>query len=179
MEQSTVASAFSFNFPAGAIDAWYRDVDGNISTSHFRTEAGRSVFEMRPRYPIYGGWKFSWMHGYEVPQTFTSKNGLVQQTKPGQYLLRAKVYDGLKNVPVDKFTLEVVLPEGATDIKVNLPFTPDTSSETRTYSYFDTVGKPTFIYTKKRFTDEMWNEFTVNILPLVVEIELTPALATR
>lgn len=169
MESSTVANTFTFVWPAGAIDAWYRDVDGNISTSHFRTEASRSVFEMRSRYPIYGGWKFSWMHGYEVPQSFKSKDGLVRvDSKTGKYVLKAKAYEGLKNLPIDKFVVEIVMPEGATDIKIDLPFIADGKEESISYSYFDTVGKPTYRFTKNRFVDEMSGDITVGFVGLAI-----------
>jgi len=168
MGSSTVANQLLFVFPAGAVDAWYRDVDGNISTSHFRTEATRSIMEMKPRYPIYGGWKFSWSHGYEVPQTFQGR-GIVQlDSKTGKYVLKAKVHEGLKNVPVEKWELEIILPEGATDVQVALPFKAESEEVKTTYSYFDTIGKPTFLYRKKNLVDDAWTDKEV-----VVSCELS------
>ncbi|KAI9001853.1 Ribophorin I-domain-containing protein [Hyaloraphidium curvatum] len=156
-----VASGFKLFWPAGARDPWYRDVDGNVSTSHFRNEASHSVFEMRPRYPIYGGWKFSWSHGYEVPMSSGREPLVKYDSSQGRYVLKARVYEGLKNVPADKLTLEVILPEGASDIKVFLPFEADSENDKTTYSYFDSIGRPTRVFVKKRFVDEMWSEFIV------------------
>jgi hypothetical protein len=50
--QTKNAKGSSFNnlvaiFPPGASDVYYRDVIGNISTSHVRSEKGRTVLEVR------------------------------------------------------------------------------------------------------------------------------------
>ena len=45
----------------------YRDEIGNISTSNLY-ETDESVdFEIRPRYPLFGGWKTSYYIGYNLP----------------------------------------------------------------------------------------------------------------
>ena len=57
--------------------------------------------------------------------------------------MQAPVLQSLPQTPVDELTLKVVLPEGATNILLPLPFPYDTHVENRTYTYLDTIGRPT------------------------------------
>ena len=45
-----------------ASDVYYRDIIGNISTSHVRREGDRTLVELQMRFPMMGGWKdeFYW-----------------------------------------------------------------------------------------------------------------------
>lgn len=96
--------------PAEATDVFYKDVTGNISTSHFRKEKQRSVLELTPRYPLYGGWRFSWFHGYTIPQSL-----LLNQLsgKAEDYRFKATLTPSVSGLIVEKSTLKVILPEGA------------------------------------------------------------------
>jgi len=53
--------------PASAKDVYYRDEIGNISTSHLRQKTDIAELEIRPRFPLFGGWKTHYMIGYNVP----------------------------------------------------------------------------------------------------------------
>ncbi len=95
--------------PADASDVYYKDLVGNISTSHFRKEKKQSVLEIQPRFPLYGGWKFTWFYGYTIPQA----PFLVPTGKPEEYTLKVSFVPTIANFLVDKSVLKVILPEGA------------------------------------------------------------------
>ena len=50
-----------------ATDAYYRDDIGNISTSALRILDEAVELEIRPRFPLFGGWKTHYLIGYNVP----------------------------------------------------------------------------------------------------------------
>lgn len=59
--------------PPAAADVYYRDEIGNISTSNLRASGARNKlsepldFEIRPRFPLFGGWKTHYTVGYNLP----------------------------------------------------------------------------------------------------------------
>ncbi|KAG6378556.1 Ribophorin I-domain-containing protein [Boletus reticuloceps] len=57
-------------------NAYFYDMNGNVSTSHLRQTPSvprgskaiqHSIFEMRPRYPLLGGWNYSFTLGFDTP----------------------------------------------------------------------------------------------------------------
>ncbi len=58
---------FQTVLPASAADVYYRDEIGNISTSHLREMDDSVEVELRPRFPLFGGWKTHYLLGYNVP----------------------------------------------------------------------------------------------------------------
>ena len=48
---------FRATLPAAARSMYFRDEIGNISTSHARFGLANTEVELRPRYPLFGGWK--------------------------------------------------------------------------------------------------------------------------
>lgn len=44
------------------MDVYYRDILGNITTSHVRRQQGSTLVELEMRFPMLGGWKneFYW-----------------------------------------------------------------------------------------------------------------------
>lgn len=70
---------------------------------------------MTPRFPILGGWKSNFFIGYNLPSKFhVSTDGADLYTLNVTYGL--PYYDVLAR----NYTMRIVLPEGAHDIKVNL-----------------------------------------------------------
>lgn len=58
---------FQTVLPAAATDVYYRDEIGNISTSHMRVLSDSVELDLRPRFPLFGGWKTHYVLGYNVP----------------------------------------------------------------------------------------------------------------
>ena len=53
--------------PASAKDVYYRDEIGNISTSNLLEHHDHVELELRPRFPLFGGWKTHYLIGYNLP----------------------------------------------------------------------------------------------------------------
>jgi oligosaccharyltransferase complex subunit alpha (ribophorin I) len=65
--------------------------------------------EIVPRYPLYGGWKSQWYHGYNVPLSNSLK-----VAADGTFILNFLFVAPYPDATIDDFTLAVTLPEGAT-----------------------------------------------------------------
>ncbi|KAI8800973.1 Ribophorin I-domain-containing protein [Cladochytrium replicatum] len=146
---TNVVKELKFTLPRQASDVYFKDQVGNVSTSRFRNERTKSILELRPRYPLYGGWKYTWFHGYNAPL----KDFVKYDPENGNYVFQFNFLGGLSDIPVEKGVVKVVLPEGATDIKVLAPFVVK-ESRTVSFSYFDTIGRPTIILEKLNLVDE-------------------------
>ena len=59
--------SFKSVLPAAASDVYYRDEIGNISTSNLWNQEDSVELEMRPRFPLFGGWQTRFYTGYNVP----------------------------------------------------------------------------------------------------------------
>ncbi|KAJ1568988.1 proteasome regulatory particle base subunit, partial [Nowakowskiella sp. JEL0078] len=147
---TNVLKELKFTLPRKASEVYYKDQIGNVSTSRFRNERTKSVLELKPRYPLYGGWQYTWFHGFYVPLSDYLKYSRAENT----YLLRVPFVSSLPDVPIEKVFLRVVLPEGASDIQVKTPFTVDKQEQTLHFTYFDVSGRPTVVFEKNNVVDE-------------------------
>jgi oligosaccharyltransferase complex subunit alpha (ribophorin I) len=109
LEQTNVFTKLEMDLPQTATDVYYRDEVGNISTSHFRKQITKSILELQPRFPLFGGWKTAWYTGYNVPITHYVR--YVNQSDV--FVLKAKFVENLKNMVADQVEFTVILPEGA------------------------------------------------------------------
>ncbi|KAI8803454.1 Ribophorin I-domain-containing protein [Cladochytrium replicatum] len=146
---TNVVKELKFTLPRQASEVYFKDHVGNVSTSRFRNERTKSILELRPRYPLYGGWKYTWFHGYNAPL----KDFVKYDPEQGSYVFQFNFLGGLLDIPAENGVVKIVLPEGATDIKVLSPFAVK-ESRTLTFSYFDTIGRPTVILEKLNLVDE-------------------------
>lgn len=120
-------SSFTLPLPSGAHNPYYYDQVGNVSTSHFRPSpksAGGTavlpsqkklrsfapaVLELQPRYPIMGGWNYSFTVGYDLPlQEYVKIRG-----SRGKYVAAIPFLNAVRDVAVDEVKLAIRLPEGA------------------------------------------------------------------
>ena len=86
--------------------------------------------QLLARFPLFGGWKTQWYHGYNIPlEDAVSIDGT------GGYSLALPFGASLQNAAVDQLRVKVVLPEGAHDITVESPHARVESSESRRYGY--------------------------------------------
>ena len=63
----SVVKSFKTLLPPTANDVYYRDEIGNISTSNLRESSEQVELELRPRFPLFGGWRTHYTVGYNVP----------------------------------------------------------------------------------------------------------------
>lgn len=109
MSQLSSIKSFKTVLPASARDVYYRDEIGNISTSNMKELDEAVELELRPRFPLFGGWKTHYMIGYNVPsyQYLWTDGG-------NGYALRMPFVDHVfDNQVIDDITVKIILPEGA------------------------------------------------------------------
>lgn len=56
--------SFKTLLPASAEKPYYRDHNGNVSTSNMRIRKDSVELDLRPRFPLFGGWKTSYTLGF-------------------------------------------------------------------------------------------------------------------
>ncbi|GAA5963966.1 hypothetical protein JCM8115_000852 [Rhodotorula mucilaginosa] len=184
----TAIPSLSLSLPSSASNPYFYDLVGNVSTSHFRSSSSFSsngilpsqqqkkrnshtpaVLELKPRYPILGGWNYSFTIGYDLPlgefvRTRAEKGS-------GKYLAAVPFLTPIKDVAIDAVRVEIRLPEGARDIHVHTPFPMSTVSYPAfvpslfgkhhtvqeggavSWTYLDSTGRPTVVLTKEGCTD--------------------------
>lgn len=101
----------TFPLIVGAKDAYFTDEIGNVSTSRFRTNPREANLELKPRYPVFGGWNYTFVTGWNH-----DLNHFVRGAKNGaDFVLRVPFLEGPKEaVTYGELEVTVVLPEGAT-----------------------------------------------------------------
>lgn len=118
---------------------YYYDYIGNISSSNAERQAEYVVFQIEPRFPIFGQWKTDWNQGYNMPTAyhlFQNVKNMNQHTLEVDYM---HSYD--KSLTSD-YTVRVILPEGADNIQVDLPFDVDSITIDRYFGTLDFFGRP-------------------------------------
>ena len=97
----------------GSLNPYFTDDIGNVSTSRFRSNSREANLELQPRYPVFGGWKYSFKVGWDA-----SLRSFLRKLKNGDgYVLRVPFLEGPKmgeGISYDKVDLRIILPEGAT-----------------------------------------------------------------
>ena len=97
----------------GSVDPYFIDDIGNVSTSRFRSNLREANLELKPRYPVFGGWKYSFRIGWN-----NNLQNFMRRTKDGTgYVLKVPFLEGPKmseGVSYEKVVLSFILPEGAT-----------------------------------------------------------------
>jgi len=147
-----------FVLPPRAQDIFFVDIIGNVSTSAFHKDNTRTLLQVLPRYPLFGGWKYTWSQGYNNPLDGNVK----YNSKTKRYIFQAPILLSLKNVPIDHFKLNVILPEGVRNVEVHLPYAFDSDKRKMTYSYLDTTGRPTIILEKDNVCDDHFQYFQIS-----------------
>jgi len=155
-QQDGIASIKSFKtvLPASARDVYYRDEIGNISTSNMKEMDDSVDVELRPRFPLFGGWKTRYCLGYNVP----SYEYLYQ--KGDNYALKMRFVDHIyDDMLVDQLLLKVILPEGSKNIKLSVPFDVERQGDEVHYTYLDTSGRPVVVLNKASLVEQHIQDF--------------------
>ncbi|ESO08246.1 hypothetical protein HELRODRAFT_169987 [Helobdella robusta] len=157
--QDGVSSVKSFKtlLPASARDVYYRDEIGNISTSSLRESEDGLELELKPRFPLFGGWKTQHYIGYNVPSYQYLYN------KGDKFALVMKLVDHIfDDQVVDDFTLKIILPEGVKDIVLQTPYEVNRESDELHATYLDTTGRPVIIVTKGQLVEQHIQDFQLH-----------------
>lgn len=143
--------------PPAATDVYYVDATGNVSTSVMApAPPGLPVprrLELQPRFPIVGGWNYTFTVGWNQRM---SEAGLAKRL-PGtnRYRVAVPFLTAPSSVAIDHATVRIVLPEGASDIDVTLPFDVDMERIVTYPTYLDTVGRPSVVLERAKCTSKL------------------------
>lgn len=134
--------------PASAFGVYYRDSNGNISTSNVNVLREYVDVELRPRFPLFGGWKTQYTLGYNIPSfEYLFNNG-------ADYLLKMRLIDHIyDDMYIEEAVVKIILPEGCTNIKLKTPYTVQRKGDDLTFTYLDTFGRPTITFTKTNLVE--------------------------
>lgn len=147
--------------PSSAADVYYRDEIGNISTSNLRVpgknKAGEPVeLELRPRFPLFGGWKTHYTVGYNVPVYQYLFN------KGNDYVLKMRLIDHVYDDQfIENIQIRIILPEHSTNLELITPYSVDRRPNELHYTYLDTVGRPVIVINKKNAVENHIQDFTL------------------
>ncbi|XP_068158398.1 dolichyl-diphosphooligosaccharide--protein glycosyltransferase subunit 1 [Drosophila tropicalis] len=154
--QSAIKS-YKTILPASASAVYYRDTNGNISTSNMNALNDLIDLELRPRFPLFGGWKTQYTIGYNVPSyEYLYSNGKKFQLK--MHLID-HIYD---NMAINKAAIKIVLPEGTDNIQLTTPYTINRQQNELVHTYLDTVGRPVISFSKINLVESHIADFTLN-----------------
>jgi len=109
---SSAAKELTFPLPIGSLDPYFIDDIGNVSTSRFRSNLKEAKLELKPRYPVFGGWKYSFRIGWDN----NLRNSLRKLGGGDSYVLKVPFIEGPKQnegVEYERVVVRIVLPEGA------------------------------------------------------------------
>merc|ERR1711936_185070 len=159
-ESSGVSSVKNFKtlLPASSKDVYYRDDIGNISTSHMKVMDDAVELDLRPRFPLFGGWKTRYVVGYNVPSyeyLFYSGN---------QHVLNMRLVDHIfDDMLVEEAEVKVILPEGVTEIEVKTPYRMTRGEDGPHHTYLDTTGRTVIhLSTNKLLTENHIQDFQIS-----------------
>ena len=104
--------------PPNVRDPYFVDIVGNVSTSKFRPASATkslrgpkfSVLEIKPRYPLLGGWNYTFTLGWDAPL----EDSVKYDKKTGKYVAGIPFFTHIPGSVVDDAEVKVILPEGAT-----------------------------------------------------------------
>ncbi|KAH8118689.1 oligosaccharyl transferase alpha subunit [Phellopilus nigrolimitatus] len=154
-----VLRAVQLYLPAGVRDVYYTDIIGNVSTSSLReapsvpkgTRAQQSSqIEIRPRYPLMGGWNYSFTLGWDSPL----RDWTAYDKRDGRYVVAVPIMTQFPDCVVEDAEVKVILPEGAIDVEVYPPFAPLSVKTSTHKTYLDTKGRPAVSFFYKNLTDK-------------------------
>lgn len=143
-----VVHAFRTVLPKAAADIYYRDEIGNISTSFLYYKEDTVEVELRPRFPLFGGWGTRYTLGYNLPTShYLLSNG-------NNYLLKMPVVDLLyRNMVIEEAVVDVILPEGSSDMELVTPFDAIQLNTSLHFTYLDVIGRPVVTFKKQNLID--------------------------
>jgi oligosaccharyltransferase complex subunit alpha (ribophorin I) len=95
---------------------YVHDYIGNISSSHAERTNTNVEMDLKPRFPICGGWQTDWNQGYSMPTRFV----MSESTQfDNLYKVSLPFYHSYDVLMTEEYQMQIVLPMGASDINVS------------------------------------------------------------
>lgn len=115
------------NLPPQSNNIYYRDQIGNISTSDMTFQSDGSIeLDIQTRFPMFGGWQTQFYIDYSIP---TERALYIDDS--GRYHFKFDFFTIFEDVWVEDMVIKVILPEGCTNIDVNVPYDVEKSETKR------------------------------------------------
>lgn len=162
---SSAVREITYPLQPGSVDPYFTDDIGNVSTSRYRPGNGKTAahLELKPRYPIFGGWNYSFKVGWN-----NDLGRFLRQVKGADsYVLKVPFLQGPKipeGIQYERVVVRVVLPEGAHNVRYQtvegansngLPGANHIRASLSTLkTYMDTLGRTTLTLEVDSLTDE-------------------------
>lgn len=163
---SSALRELKYPLKAGSADPYFIDDVGNVSTSKFRPgKPNRDAhLELRPRFPIFGGWNYSFKIGWNN-DLFSFLRRAV--TDADSYVLKVPFIEGPKTsegIQYENVVIRVLLPEGARNVRHELvegtssnglPGQNQIESQLSSHkTYMDTLGRTVLTLKVENLSDE-------------------------
>ncbi|KAI0068710.1 oligosaccharyl transferase alpha subunit [Artomyces pyxidatus] len=178
-----VLPALTLHLPPGVHSTYFYDLNGNVSTSRFRPAPSvpkasqsnqYSLLELRPRYPLMGGWNYSFTFGWDSPLA----DSAAYDKNTGKYIVGVPVQTHVAGSIVDEAKIKIIFPEGATDIEIFPPFAPLSQELSTHITYLDTTGRPAVTFKYENLTDKHVGTIYVTYkVPLLAHLQKPKAVA--
>ncbi|KAL6707812.1 dolichyl-diphosphooligosaccharide--protein glycosyltransferase subunit 1 [Coniothyrium glycines] len=137
----------------GALDPYFTDDIGNVSTSRFRPGNKEALLELKPRYPVFGTWKYSFRVGWNADLSTYLRKLAAGDT----YVLKVPFLEGPRSaegISYARVNLRVILPEGATNVKFQTTVPIVDNSTSLHTTFMDTIGRTTLSLTAINLSDD-------------------------
>jgi len=176
-QEPSAVRSLRANLPPNAHRVSYTDRIGNISTSNFRKGRKRSVLDINFRYPLFGGWKTDFEIAYDAPSSDFLR---VSTEDPSLFVLNVSFSSPFKTPVTELMTTKIALPEGAYDVRLELPYEVDSTYMEKRFTYLDSSlfgGRPVQAFTKRNVVDlhtryfqvyYRYNSNTIALKPIIM-----------
>ena len=105
----------SAKYPWYIQNLYFHDYIGNISSTNAIREEEHVEVDYEPRFPVCGGWKTDWNLGYKMPTKYHMTR---ESEKDNLYTLEVPFLHQYDVLLAENYTVEIILPYGASDITV-------------------------------------------------------------
>ncbi|KAI5918275.1 Ribophorin I [Camillea tinctor] len=154
--QTYALKEMKFPLKVGSKDAYFTDAIGNVSTSRFRSNKREAVLELKPRYPVFGGWKYPFTIGWNA-----DSRRFLKKKSDDTYLLNVPLLEGPKQaegVGYEHVQVRVLLPEGAENVKFYTTAPESSITEHNVHlerTYLDTIGRTVLTIKARNLVDDL------------------------
>ncbi|KAH8814907.1 Ribophorin I [Xylogone sp. PMI_703] len=151
---TTAIKQLTFPLKVGSLTPYFTDVIGNVSTSRFRSNKREALLELRPRYPVFGGWNYPFRVGWDADAP-----KFLRKLKTGdKYILNVPFLEGPKQsegIVYEDVEVRVILPEGATNVAFHTTVPITSSKITAHKTFMDTLGRTTLVLRARNLIDDI------------------------
>lgn len=131
--------------PRTADNVYYRDGIGNISTSNVKHTSMKTLVNLKPRFPLFGGWVTDFNLGYRLP----SSEFIHQPVSGNNHRMSIPFSDVFfENMYIEDATVRIILPAGSNDVEIIWSVGYKRLKDETSYSYLDLIGRPVIVLRK-------------------------------